>query len=81
MPQQNRVVECMNRTLVEMATMMLGEHRTPRCFWAEAINTACYISIQNFLRSLLNLTPFELIWLQMFILKHGNLDIFVDEEL
>jgi transposase InsO family protein len=59
-PQQNGVVERKNRTLVEMARMILDEHRTPGHFWANAINTACYISNQNFLRSLLNLTPFEL---------------------
>jgi hypothetical protein len=23
--------------------MMLDEHRTPRRFWAEAVNTACYV--------------------------------------
>jgi transposase InsO family protein len=43
-PQQNGDVECKNRTLVEMARMMLDEHRTLRYFWANAINTACYIS-------------------------------------
>jgi hypothetical protein len=59
-PQQNGVVEHKNHTLVEMARMMLDEPRTPRCFWAKAINTACYISNQIFPRSLLNLTPFEL---------------------
>jgi hypothetical protein len=37
-------VEQKNHTLVEMARMMLYEHRTPRCFWADAISTACYIS-------------------------------------
>jgi hypothetical protein len=42
-PQQNRVVEHKNCTLVEMARMMLDEHRTPKLFLAEAINTACYI--------------------------------------
>jgi transposase InsO family protein len=36
-PLQNGVVELMNRTLVEMAWMMLDEHRTPRHFWAEAV--------------------------------------------
>jgi transposase InsO family protein len=59
-PQQNRVMEQKNRTLVEMARTMLDEHRTPRCFWTVAISTACYISNQIFLRSILNLTPFEL---------------------
>jgi transposase InsO family protein len=43
-PQQNRVVERKNCTLVEMARTMLDEHRTPRRFWADAISTACYIS-------------------------------------
>jgi transposase InsO family protein len=31
-PQQNGVVERKNRTLVEMARMMLDKHRTPRRF-------------------------------------------------
>jgi transposase InsO family protein len=56
-PQQNEVVERKNRTLVEMARMMLDEHRTPRRFWANAISTACYISNRIFLRSILYLTP------------------------
>jgi hypothetical protein len=33
-----------NRTLVEMARMMLDENRTPTHFWADAISTTCYIS-------------------------------------
>jgi hypothetical protein len=72
-----------------MARTMLNEHKTPRCFWADAISTACYISNQIFLRSILNLTPFELrfgrkssvshLWpfgCKCFILKRGNLDEF-----
>jgi hypothetical protein len=27
-----------------MARTMLDEHRTPRRFWAEAINTTCHVS-------------------------------------
>jgi hypothetical protein len=82
-------VERKNCTLVEIARTMLDEHMTPRCFWAEAINTACYISNRFFLRSLLNLTLFELRFgrqpsvshlrpfgFKCFILKHGNLDKF-----
>jgi hypothetical protein len=69
--------------------MMLDEHRTPRCFWTDAISTACYISNRIFLRSILYLTLFELRFGRMssvshfrpfgckcFILKHGNLDKF-----
>jgi hypothetical protein len=94
MPQQNGVVERKNHTLVEMARMMLDEHMTPRHFWDEAINTACYISNQNFLHSLLNLTPFELHFgrqpsishLRPFgckccIFKCGNLDKFESRSL
>jgi transposase InsO family protein len=43
-PPQNGIVERKNRTLCEMAQTMLDEHRTPRRFWAEAVNTACYVS-------------------------------------
>jgi transposase InsO family protein len=59
-PQQNRVVEQKNYTLVEMARTMLDEHSTPRSFWTDAISTACYILNRIFLRSILHLTPFEL---------------------
>jgi transposase InsO family protein len=48
-PQQNGVVECKNQTFVEMARMMLDEHRTPRRYWAEAINTMCHVSNRIFL--------------------------------
>ena len=37
-----------NRTLVEMPRTMLDEHRTPMKYWAEAINTACYVSNRIF---------------------------------
>jgi hypothetical protein len=88
-PQQNRVVERKNRTLIEMARTILDEHRTPRCFWADAISTACYISNRIFLCSILHLTPFELQFgrkpsvshfkpfgCKCFVLKCGNLDKF-----
>jgi hypothetical protein len=68
---------------------MLDEHRTPRRFWADAISTACYISIQIFLHSILHLTPFELRFgrkpsvshlrpfgCKCFVLKRVNLDKF-----
>ncbi|WVZ75901.1 LOW QUALITY PROTEIN: hypothetical protein U9M48_023920 [Paspalum notatum var. saurae] len=59
-PPQNGVVERKNRTLVEMAWTMLDEHRTPRHFWAEAVNTACYIANRIFLRAFLGKTSYEL---------------------
>jgi hypothetical protein len=69
--------------------MILDEHRTPRRFWADAINTAYYISNRIFLRSILHLILFELCFVRKpsishlgpfscncFILKHDNLDKF-----
>ena len=59
-PQQNGVVERKNRTLVEMARMMLDEHRTPRRYWAEALSSACYVSNRIFLRAFKKKTSYEL---------------------
>jgi hypothetical protein len=68
---------------------MLDEHRTPRRFWAEAINTACHVSNRIFLRPFLNKTSYELRFgrppkvshfrvfgYRCFVLKQGNLDKF-----
>nr|GFC15784.1 putative ribonuclease H-like domain-containing protein [Tanacetum cinerariifolium] len=41
-PQQNRVVERQNRTLVEAARKILIFSRAPLFLWAEAIATACF---------------------------------------
>ncbi|WVZ53171.1 hypothetical protein U9M48_004152 [Paspalum notatum var. saurae] len=59
-PPQNGVVERKNRTLVEMVRTMLDEHRTPRRFWAEVVNTAYYIANRIFLRAFLGKTSYEL---------------------
>ena len=59
-PQQNGVVERKNRTLVEMARTMLKEYDLPSYFWAEAVNTACFISNRVFKRPLINKTSYEL---------------------
>ena len=42
-PQQNGVAERRNRTLIEAARTMLSESKLPIFFWAEAVNTACYV--------------------------------------
>ncbi|WVZ83047.1 hypothetical protein U9M48_030231 [Paspalum notatum var. saurae] len=39
---------------------MLDEHRTPRCFWVEAVNMACCIANRIFLRAFLRKTSYEL---------------------
>ena len=42
-PQQNGVVERKNRSLQEMARTMLLNSGISKGFWAEAVNTACFI--------------------------------------
>ncbi|GJZ97307.1 putative ribonuclease H-like domain-containing protein [Tanacetum coccineum] len=43
-PQQNRVDERKNKTLIEAARIMLADSKLPTTFWAEAVNTACYVA-------------------------------------
>ena len=72
-----------------MARTMLDEHRTPRKYWAEAVNTACYVSNRIFLRAFMHKTSYELRFgrqprvdhfrffgCRCFVLKEGNLDKF-----
>nr|GFA49635.1 hypothetical protein [Tanacetum cinerariifolium] len=42
-PQQNGVVERKNRTLIEAARTMLADSLLPIPFWAETVNTSCYV--------------------------------------
>nr|GFC01108.1 retrovirus-related Pol polyprotein from transposon TNT 1-94 [Tanacetum cinerariifolium] len=42
-PQQNRVAERRNRKLIEAARTMLADSKLRTTFWAEAVNTACYV--------------------------------------
>jgi transposase InsO family protein len=60
-PQQNGVVERKNRTLIDMARMMLGEFKMPKRFWSEAVNTACHAINRLYLHRLLKKTSYELL--------------------
>nr|GEX23774.1 hypothetical protein [Tanacetum cinerariifolium] len=42
-PQQNRVAKRRNKTLIKAARTMLADAKLPVTFWAEAVNTACYV--------------------------------------
>nr|GEX51875.1 uncharacterized mitochondrial protein AtMg00810-like [Tanacetum cinerariifolium] len=42
-PQQNGIAERKNRTLFEAARTLLADSLLPIPFWAEAVNTACYV--------------------------------------
>jgi transposase InsO family protein len=60
-PQQNRVDERKNRTLIEMARTMLDEYKTSNRFWVEAINTACHATNRLYLHKLLKKTSYKLL--------------------
>ena len=56
--QQNGVVERKNRTLQEMARTILNENNLPKYFWAEVVNTSCYVLNRVLLRPILMKTPY-----------------------
>ncbi|GJW04491.1 putative ribonuclease H-like domain-containing protein [Tanacetum coccineum] len=58
--QQNRVTERKNRTLIEGARTMLADSKFPTTFWAEAVNTACYVQNRVLVIKPHNKTPYEL---------------------
>nr|GFC04245.1 hypothetical protein [Tanacetum cinerariifolium] len=60
-PQQNRVIERKNRTLIEATRTMLAESLFPVPFWAEAVNTACYVQNRVLVTKPYNKTPYELL--------------------
>ena len=42
-PQQNRVIECKNRHLFEVARSMLFSMNVPKIYWGHAVLTASYL--------------------------------------
>ncbi|GJS74732.1 ribonuclease H-like domain-containing protein [Tanacetum coccineum] len=59
-PQQNRVAERRNRTLIVAARTMLVDSKLPTTFWAESVNTACYVQNRVLVVKPHNKTPYEL---------------------
>ncbi|GKA44904.1 retrovirus-related pol polyprotein from transposon TNT 1-94 [Tanacetum coccineum] len=59
-PQQNGVAERTNRTLIEVVGTMLADSKLPTTFWAEAVNTACYVQNKVLVIKPHNKTPYEL---------------------
>ena len=57
----NGVVERNNQTLIEMARIMLDEYKTPKHFWAEAVETTCHATNCLYLHRLLGKTAYELL--------------------
>nr|GEW92032.1 hypothetical protein [Tanacetum cinerariifolium] len=59
-PQQNGAAERRNRTLIETARTMLADAKLPITFWAEVINTACYVPNRVLVNKSQNKTLYEL---------------------
>ncbi|GJZ74763.1 putative ribonuclease H-like domain-containing protein [Tanacetum coccineum] len=59
--QQNGIAERKNKTLIEAARTMLADSLLPTIFWAEAVNTACYVQNRVLVTKPHNKTPYELL--------------------
>nr|GEV02123.1 putative ribonuclease H-like domain-containing protein [Tanacetum cinerariifolium] len=59
-PQQNRVAERRNRTLIETARTMLADSKLHTTFWAEAVNTTYYVQNKVLVVKPHFKTPYEL---------------------
>nr|GEX81231.1 hypothetical protein [Tanacetum cinerariifolium] len=70
-PQQNGIAERKNMTLIEAAKTMLADSLLPILFWAEAVNTACYVQNRVLVTKPQNKTPYELL--------HGRSPSFQEE--
>ncbi|GJS22542.1 ribonuclease H-like domain-containing protein [Tanacetum coccineum] len=55
-----KVAERKNRTLIEAAKTMLADLKLLTTFWAEAVNTACYVQNRVLVIKPHNKTPYEL---------------------
>ncbi|GKD39106.1 retrovirus-related pol polyprotein from transposon TNT 1-94, partial [Tanacetum coccineum] len=60
-PEQNGVVERLNRTLVEAARTMLSASKVPLYFWAEAIATTCFTQNRSLIIPQNEKTPYHII--------------------
>nr|GEU43531.1 retrovirus-related Pol polyprotein from transposon TNT 1-94 [Tanacetum cinerariifolium] len=60
-PQQNGIAERKNRTLIVAARTMLVDSLLPIPFWAEAVNTTCYVQNRVLVTKPHNKTPYELL--------------------
>nr|GEX47059.1 putative ribonuclease H-like domain-containing protein [Tanacetum cinerariifolium] len=57
----NEIAERKNMTLIEAARTMLADSLLPILFWAEAVNTACYVQNRVLVTKPHNKTPYELL--------------------
>ena len=70
-PQQNGVVERMNRTILERVRSMLNESGLPKVFWAEAVNTAVYLILMRRLHKF-----YSGFWSNLWLLEKTSTEVF-----
>ncbi|GJU52745.1 putative ribonuclease H-like domain-containing protein [Tanacetum coccineum] len=71
-PQQNGVAERKNKILIDAARTMLVDSKLPTTFWAEAVNTACYVQNRVLVIKPHNKTSYELFLDTLLIAKHSE---------
>nr|GEY25287.1 retrovirus-related Pol polyprotein from transposon TNT 1-94 [Tanacetum cinerariifolium] len=59
-PQQNGAAKRRNRILIEATRTMLADSKLPTTFWAEVVNTACYVQNRVLVVKPHNKTSYEL---------------------
>nr|GEV14921.1 hypothetical protein [Tanacetum cinerariifolium] len=59
--QQNGIAKRKNMTLIEAARTLMADSLLPILFWAEAVNTACYVQNRVLVTKPYNKTPYELL--------------------
>nr|GEU81701.1 hypothetical protein [Tanacetum cinerariifolium] len=60
-PRQNGIAWRKNMTLIKAARTMLADSLLPIPFWAEAVNTTCYVQNRVLVTKPQNKTPYELL--------------------
>nr|GEV60356.1 hypothetical protein [Tanacetum cinerariifolium] len=60
-PQHNRIAKRKNRNLIEAARTMIADSLLPILFWAEAVNTTCYVQNRVLVTKPHNKTHYELL--------------------
>lgn len=68
-PEQNGLSERLNRTIIEKARCLLYEANLEKKFWAEAVNTACYLRNRSMVSGL-EKTPYEIFYKKKPNLEH-----------
>nr|GEW15008.1 hypothetical protein [Tanacetum cinerariifolium] len=69
-PQQNGVAKMKNKTLIKAARTMSADSFLPTTFWAEAVNTTCYVLNRVLVTKPQNKTPYELLISRQLIISY-----------